>query len=67
MNMKTTQQTTYVPNNGNLKIPSREEFHKYPSSLLYESLFCTEHPSNYTIDNIHSAIRWAEKLRNRGK
>ena len=40
-------QTSYIPNNGNLKIPSREEFHRYAMNILYESCFCTDHPTDY--------------------
>ena len=45
---KRTKETSYIPNNGNLKIPSREEFHRYAMNILYESCFCTDHPTDYT-------------------
>ena len=54
-------QTSYIPNNGNLKIPSREEFHRYAMNILYESCFCTDHPTDYTINSIAQSIHWTKK------
>lgn len=53
--------TTYVPNNGNLRIPSKEEFHKYTSNILSDSDFCTEYPTGYTIDAIANSIHLTQK------
>ena len=53
----------------NTHIPSREEFHRYASDILYESDFCTDYPGSYhisgtvhsyTIDKIASSIRWTK-------
>lgn len=60
-------QTSYIPNNGNLKIPSREEFHKYTMNILYETCFCTDSPNSYTIDNIAGAIHWTKKNAKHGE
>lgn len=54
-------QTSYIPNNGNLKIPSREEFHRYAMNTLYDTCFCTDSPTSYTINSIAGAIHWTEK------
>ena len=54
-------QTSYIPNNGNLKIPSREEFRRSAMNILYESCFCTDHPTDYTINSIAQSIHWTKK------
>lgn len=47
-----------TPGNHNLKIPSREEFHRYASNVLSESDFCTYYPTGYTANKIASSLRW---------
>lgn len=50
-----------------LRIPSREEFHRYASNLLCESDFDTDYPSGFQIERVSSAISWTytnEKKRN---
>ena len=49
-----------------LRIPSREEFHRYASNLIEEYDFCTRHPSNQ-INKVADSISWTytnEKKRN---
>lgn len=60
-------QTSYIPNNGNLRIPSREEFHRYTMNTLYESCFCMDAPTGYTIESIATAIRWTKKNAKHGE
>lgn len=62
-----TKQVTYIPNNGNLPIPSREEFHRYTSNYLTEHDFCTNHPSRdggMQVSKVASAIRWTQRNAN---
>lgn len=50
-----------------LRIPSREEFHRYASNLLCESDFDTDYPSGFQVERVASAISWTytnEKKRN---
>lgn len=50
--------TTYT--NNTLRIPTREEFHKYASNLITEEDFCTNHPSRHAsaqVNKVASAIR----------
>lgn len=55
----TETQTHYTtPGNHNLRIPSREEFHRYSIQKLSVSDFCTETPNEYLINKITSSIRW---------
>ena len=56
--MTTETQSHYTtPGNNNLKIPSREEFHRYASDTLSEADFCTDYPTSYTVDKMSSSIR----------
>lgn len=58
-----------TPGNHNLKIPSREEFHRYASNVLSESDFCAYYPTGYTANKIASSLRWTidnSKQKNRG-
>lgn len=46
-----------------LRIPSREEFHRYASNLLTEWDFCTDFPpvlSHGQADRVASAMRWTQ-------
>lgn len=50
-----------------LRIPSREEFHRYTSNLLSNSDFYTDYPSGFQVERVASAISWTyanEKKRN---
>lgn len=49
-----------------LRIPSREEFHRYASNLLYDSDFETDYPGkeSFQIDRIASALNWTKKNAN---
>ena len=50
-----------------LRIPSREEFHRYASNQLCESDFDTDYPSGFQVERVSSAISWTytnEKKRN---
>lgn len=44
--MTKERKKTYIPDNGNLKIPSREEFHRRFSGIIYASDF--DHPISLT-------------------
>ena len=51
--------TTYT--NSTLRIPTREEFHKYASNLITEDDFCTNYPPKYAsiqANKVASAIRF---------
>ena len=52
------EETTYTNILSNLKIPSREEFHRYASNELSLGDFCTNYSSGYQIDKVAKAIRW---------
>ena len=55
----TETQTRYTtPGNHNLKVPSRDEFHRYASDILFNADYCTDYPSEYMIDKISSSLRW---------
>lgn len=56
--MTETQSHYTTPGNHNLRIPSREEFHRYASDTLSEADFCTDYPTDYTVDKISSSLRW---------
>lgn len=46
-----------------LRVPSREEFHRYTSNILTEWDFCTDFPpflSGGQADRIASAMRWTQ-------
>lgn len=58
--MTETQSHYVTPGNHNLKVPSREEFHKNASNLLLEADFCTEYPTGYTVNKIASSLRWTK-------
>ena len=58
--MTETQSYYTTPGNHNLKIPSRQEFHRYATNLLSESDFCTDYPSEHTINKIASSLRWTK-------
>ena len=50
-----------------LRIPSREEFHRYASNLLTNSDFDTDYSSGFQVERVASAISWTyanEKKRN---
>jgi hypothetical protein len=49
------------PSNNNLRIPTREEFHRYASNLLSDSDFCTNSSSGYQINRVAKAIDWTKK------
>ena len=49
-----------TPGNHNLRIPSREEFHRYASDTLSEADFCTDYPTEYTVNKIASSLRWTK-------
>lgn len=48
------------PSNNNLRIPTREEFHRYASNLLSDGDFCTNYPSGYQVNRVSEAIKWTE-------
>ena len=56
--MTETQSHYMTPGSHNLKIPSREEFHRYASDILSEADFCTDYPTGYTVSKIASSLRW---------
>lgn len=47
--------------NDNLKIPTREEFHRYASNILAEGDFCTEYSSGYQVSRVAQALNWTIK------
>lgn len=55
-----------VPGSHNLRIPSREEFHRYATEKLVASDFCTEAPNGYLINKIAGSIKWTEKITRKG-
>lgn len=60
-----TEKRNYTTNtlikNDNLKIPSREEFHKFTSNELSEGDFCTNYSSGYQINRVENALKWTIK------
>jgi hypothetical protein len=52
---------TSLLSNDNLRIPTREEFHRYASNLLTEGDFCTEHSSGYQVSRVANALDWSKK------
>lgn len=48
------------PSNNNLRIPTREEFHRYASNLLSDGDFCTNYSSGYQVNRVSEAIKWTE-------
>lgn len=60
-----TEKKNYTVNtlikNDNLKIPSREEFHRIASNELSEGDFCTNYSSGYQINRVDSALKWTIK------
>ena len=44
-----------------LRIPSREEFHRYTSNLLTEWDFCTDFPPMGHVNKTAKAINWSQK------
>ena len=59
--MTESQTNCMTPGNHNLKTPSREEFHRYASSILSEADFSTEYPNEYTVRRIAQSLRWTVK------
>lgn len=51
-----------TPGNHNLKIYTREEFHRYACEWLSEADFCTDFPGDpgRIINKIASAINWSQ-------
>ena len=43
-----------------IRIPSRDDFHKYAMNILSDSDFCTEYPTGHVIDAITSSLRWTK-------
>lgn len=56
--MTETQSHYTTPGNHNLTTPSKEEFHRYASDILYESDFCTDYPAGYIANKISGSLRW---------
>lgn len=56
--------TTYIPDNGNLPIPSRDEFHRYFMNNLDILDFCTDYPPKmaYQINKVASALRRTKNI-----
>lgn len=67
MTEHSTDYTTTKPHE--LRIPTREEFHRYAIDIIYEGDFCTNHPTSpgYIVDKIASSIRWTEKMTQQNK
>lgn len=62
MTTNTTKRHFINPlSNDNLRIPTREEFHRYASNLLTEGDFCTEHSSGYQASRVANALDWSKK------
>lgn len=47
--------------NNNLRIPSREEFHRYASNKLTDGDFCTDYSSGYQVSRVAQALDWTRK------
>ena len=47
--------------NNNLRIPSREEFHRYASNKLAYGDFCTDYSSGYQTSKVAQSIDWTIK------
>lgn len=58
--MNISKKSTYIPNNGNLRIPSREEFHKSFSGVIYQSDFNQYIPLTTMASRIASNLRFNE-------
>lgn len=56
--MTETRSHYMTPGNHNLRIPSREEFHRYATDLLTEFDFCTDYPNGHMVGKIASSLRW---------
>ena len=55
---KENTKSTYLPNNGNLRIPTREEFHRTKMNNISICDFCTCYPTGYVIKNIAESLEW---------
>lgn len=47
----TAETQTKLKNHDTLRIPSREEFHRYYGGNVHESEFCTYYPISFGIDD----------------
>lgn len=56
-----TKKETHTPSK-TLRIPTREEFHRFASNTLSESDFCTQYPSTEQINKVADALNWSYKL-----
>ncbi len=58
-----SKKTTYIPDNGNLKIPSRKDFHRRFSGIIYLSDY--DYPTSLTsmAGRIASNLRFDESCK----
>lgn len=62
MTTNTTKRHFINPlSNDNLKIPAREEFHRYASNKLTDGDFCTDYSSGYQVSRVSQALDWTHK------
>lgn len=65
--MNFSKKSTYIPNNGNLRIPSRQEFHKRFSGVIYQSDFNAPIPLTVMAGRIASNIKFDENCKTYSK
>ena len=56
--MTETQSHYTTPGNYNLRIPSRDEFHRYAVDITSELDFSTQYPSGNTVKKIAFSLDW---------
>lgn len=61
----TKNRNYYTTPSSKLRIPTREEFHRYTSNELSIGDFCTNYSSGYQISRVANAINWT--IRNEKK
>lgn len=58
--MMRSKKTTYIPDNGNLRIPTREEFHQRFSGIIYLSDYDYPTSLTATANRVASNLRFDE-------
>lgn len=57
----TNKKNLTISSNCTLRIPTREEFHRYASNIISIGDFDTNHSNTHQIDKIDAAIKWTIK------
>lgn len=51
-----------TPGSHNLKIPSRDEFHRFAMNKLTQADFMDDKPTGFVIDRISQSTHWSRKM-----